>query len=130
MQTVRVQASWDSSLPLEVAAPVLVVTEAGGLGLALRHHLHASRVGAEARHVIGDGLRAALGERDVVLLGARRIGVPDEVDALALGLLDALRVLVEAVALARLDRRVVEAEVDGGERARRVDRIGRAGLAA
>src|SRR5213596_1834754 len=100
------RSSWCSSLPLEVTAAILVVAEAGGLGLALGHDLQARGIGPEASHVIGDRLRAALGERDVVLLGPRRIGVTDQVDRLALPLLDALRVGVEAVALARLDRRV------------------------
>ena len=67
----------------------------------------------ELREIVRDRLCAALAERDVVLLGARRIGVADQVDRLALRLLDTGVVVVEPLALARLDRRVVEPEVHG-----------------
>src|SRR5262249_42748798 len=117
-------------MPLELDPAVLVVAEAGGLGLALGDDLHPGRIGAEPRHVIGDRLRAALGQRDVVLLGAGRVGVAGQVDALALGLLGAGDVGGEPVALAGLDRRVVEREVHGRQRAARVAGAGAAGLAA
>src|SRR5262249_40160425 len=77
-----------------------------------------------------DRLRAPLGQRDVVFLGARGVGVADEVDALALVLLDARRVAGEPVALAGLDRRIVEREVHGGHRAGGIACGGGAGLAA
>src|SRR5579862_2283035 len=105
-------------MPLELHAAILVVALAGRLGLAFRHDLHARRIDAEPGEVVRHAARAALAERDVVFLGARRVGVPDDVDALLRLLLEAGAVGVEVIALGALDRRVVEAEVDRRQRAR------------
>src|SRR6185503_12291 len=67
-----------SLVPLEFDPAIFVIAQASRLGLAFRHDLEPRRIGTEPREVIGGGLRAALRQRDVVLLGARRVGVTDD----------------------------------------------------
>ena len=82
-----------------------------GLLLAVADRLQLRLGGAERPQVVGDRVRAAVAERQVVLLGAALVGVALDGDVQLVIGLEAARGALEAVVVGGRDVALVEGEV-------------------